>query len=324
MAGAKEQVTRLLALVPYLQAHPDGVGLESAAQRFGVTPKQLVRDLQVVWFCGLPGLGPGDLIDVDMDALGPDGDGVIRLSNADFLRRPLRLQSSEASALVLALRALREGTTAESSRDAIDRALVKLEAATSEAASAEVIDVPTPDPRTADVRRQLEQAVTSGRQVRLGYFVPSRDENTERVVDPLAVLDAEGSAYLDAWCHLAEDRRLFRLDRIDGIDVLDSAVEPHDVEPRDLSEGLFEASQDDVVATVRLARPARWVAEYYPVASTTELEDGALEVGIRAGDPRWLVRLVLRLAPYAEVVGPPDLAAAVTRQARTALGAYGD
>ena len=45
--------------------------------------------------CGLPGGYPDDLIDVDLDALeGPDGvrtDGVIRVSNADYLARPLRL-----------------------------------------------------------------------------------------------------------------------------------------------------------------------------------------------------------------------------------------
>ena len=53
------------------------------------------NDLKVLFMCGLPGGYPDDLIDVDIDALeGPDGlraDGVIRVSNADYLARPLRL-----------------------------------------------------------------------------------------------------------------------------------------------------------------------------------------------------------------------------------------
>lgn len=321
MPGAREQVTRLLALVPYLQAHPDGVDLDSAAAEFAVAPTQIVRDLKVLWFCGLPGLGPGDLIDIDMDAFEADGDGVIRLSNAEYLARPLRLQSSEASALVVALRAMREGSP-ETSREAIDRALAKLEAATSESASAEVIDVTSRDPRHAALRADLERAVEERHQVRLDYFVPSRDENTERVVDPLELLEAEGNSYLDAWCHLAEARRLFRLDRINGLTVLDQRVLTHDVAPRDLSAGLFESGAEDLLATVRLQRPARWVAEYYPVESAVELEDGGLEVQLRAGDPRWLVRLVLRLAPYASIVGPLELADQVSAQARAALAAY--
>ena len=60
----------------------------------------------MLWMCGMPGLTPGDLIDIDMDAV--DGEGVIHLSNADYLTRPLRLSADEALALVLALRTLRE------------------------------------------------------------------------------------------------------------------------------------------------------------------------------------------------------------------------
>jgi proteasome accessory factor C len=106
VTGARDQVARLLALVPYIQARRE-VSLEQAAADFGVRPAQLVKDLNVLWFCGLPGLEMGDLIEVDMDAL--QGEGVIRVSNVDYLSRPLRLDSSEAAALVVALRALREG-----------------------------------------------------------------------------------------------------------------------------------------------------------------------------------------------------------------------
>ena len=108
MSGARDQVGRLLALVPYIQSRQE-VSVEEAAAAFGVRPAQIVKDLNVLWFCGLPGLGMGDLIDVDMDAV--QGDGVIRVSNADYLSRPLRLDSSEASALIVALRALRDGST---------------------------------------------------------------------------------------------------------------------------------------------------------------------------------------------------------------------
>ena len=43
----------------------------------------------MLFLCGLPGGYPDDLIDVDLEAL--EGDGVIRVSNADYLARPLRL-----------------------------------------------------------------------------------------------------------------------------------------------------------------------------------------------------------------------------------------
>lgn len=322
MSGARDQVGRLLALVPYIQSR-DEVSVEQAATDFGVPAAQLVKDLNVLWFCGLPGLGMGDLIDVDMDAL--EGEGVIRVSNADYLSRPLRLGSNEASALIVALRTLRDGGD-ESVRPVVDRTLAKLESAAGEGASlAAQVDVHLEDSVTevAGVRARLEQALRSGRQVRLGYYVPARDESTDRTVDPLRVVTAEGHTYLEAWCHLVDDQRLFRLDRVSAARVLDTPVGDHsDVAPRDLSEGIFQPAPDALTVTVELAPEARWVAEYYPVDSVTECGEGALRVRLPVADPEWLVRLVLRLGGTVRVEDPVSLADDVRRVAAEALRNY--
>ena len=127
--GARDQVARLLKLVPYLYARGT-VHVVEAARTLGTTPRQLVKDLKVLLMCGLPGGYPDDLIDVDLDALEEGGDGVIRVSNADYLARPLRLTPTEASAVIVALRALRNSAgTRHGTREVLDRALAKLEAA---------------------------------------------------------------------------------------------------------------------------------------------------------------------------------------------------
>jgi proteasome accessory factor C len=322
MSGARDQVARLLALVPYIQARRE-VELEQAAADFGVQPAQIVKDLNVLWFCGLPGLGMGDLIDVDMDAL--EGEGVIRLSNAEYLSRPLRLDSSEASALIVALRALREGGD-DDVRPIVDRTLNKLEAAAGDgAALAAQVDIRVPEQQTElnALRDQLTRAVDEQRQVRLDYYVPARDESTERVVDPMRVVTADGNTYLQAYCHLAEDQRLFRLDRVSRADVLDSRVQEHaGLRPRDLAAGIFQPSSEDLLVTLQLSPGARWVAEYYPVEDVTETRDGGLTVRLRVGDPAWLTRLMLRLGASAQLVHPPELADRVRSVAAEALQNY--
>lgn len=322
MSGAREQVGRLLALVPWIQARRE-VSLEEAAAEFGVKPGQIVKDLKVLWFCGLPGLGMGDLIEVDMDAL--EGEGIIRVSNADYLTRPLRLDSGEASALIVALRALRE-TAGDEVRPVVDRTLAKLEAAAGDgAAAAAQVDVrlSAPDAATAALRADLALAVADRRQVRLTYYVPARDETTERVVDPLQVVAAEGHDYLDAWCHVSEGQRLFRLDRVSRAEVLDTRAQDHpDVAPRDLAEGLFQPSPDDTLATLLLEPEGRWVAEYFPVESEEEAGDGRLRVRLRVATPVWLVRLMLRLGAAGRVEGPTELADQVALAARAALANY--
>ena len=49
-----DQVARLLAAVPYLQAH-DGVKVSEVAELFSITPAQVRRDHEVANLCGLPG-----------------------------------------------------------------------------------------------------------------------------------------------------------------------------------------------------------------------------------------------------------------------------
>jgi proteasome accessory factor C len=323
-SGAKDQVARLLTLVPFLHSHGQ-VRLDEAAAALGVSPEQLLGDLKVLLMCGLPGGYPDDLIDVDLDALeGPEADGVIRVSNADYLSRPLRLSPTEATAIIVALRALRSSAR-EETREVVDRALGKLEAAAAEGSAARQIDPGEEDPDRVDQVRleaDLQDAVARQRQLRLSYFVPSRDEQSERVVDPRGVVSAHGFTYLDAWCHNAEAPRLFRLDRIREAEVLDTAVTTAPEPPRDLSEGLFKQAEDTTLVTLRVDRPARWIVEYYPVEAVRSRRGGALEVDLLVADERWLQRLLLRLAPHARVVSPTELDQAFSRRARETLSLY--
>ncbi len=321
--GAGAQVARLLALVPYLHARGE-VRVEEAAHALGVAPRQLVKDLKVLFLCGLPGGYPDDLIDVDLDALEDPDDPVIRVSNADYLARPLRLTPTEATAIIVALRALRGGAVADDTREVVDRALAKLETAAAEATPQIDPGEDAPDPEVASLADRLRRAATEGRQVRISYFVPARDEESERVVDPRGVVTHHGHAYLDAWCHSAEAPRLFRLDRIRTAEVLDSRVVTAPEPPRDLSSGLFDTSTDLTKVTLRLAPAARWVTEYYPVEAVRPLPDGAIEADLLVADERWLTRLLLRVAPHAAVVAPSEHEVTFRSRAAAALSLYRD
>jgi proteasome accessory factor C len=313
--AAKDQVGRLLRLVPYLHAR-DQVSLEEAARVIGVPPDQLDKDLRVLFLCGLPGGYPDDLIDVDLDAL--EGEGVIRVSNADYLARPLRLTPTEAGAIIVALRALRAGAGRDT-RAVVDRALAKLEQAA--AGSTPLVDPGDDDPAPLALRTQLEDALSRGRQVRLTYYVPARDEESERVVDPHAIVSHHGVSYLDAFCHSAGAPRLFRLDRVLEATVLDSEVVTEPSEPRDLSDGVF-GGEEATRVTLHLHREARWVEEYYAVEEVRPGPDGDSEVDLLVGDERWLQRLLLRLTPYAEVVAPEHFGDGSQDAIRRALALY--
>lgn len=316
MNASAEQLPRLLALVPYLLTRP-GAKVSEVAATFGVTEKQLVADLDLVYFCGLPGYYPGDLIEVDITGQH------ITVSNADTIARPLRLARDEALALIVGLRMLADLPGLADS-DAVDRALAKLETAAGDAAvasAAVVVDIEVETSVVATVR----DALANGRRVHLRYYVPGRDETTERDVDPMRIMVVDGHTYLEGWCRLVEAVRLFRLDRVAAIDVLDEPADPPaDAQPRDLDVGLFQPSSLDTLVTLELTATGRWVPEYYPCESVEELATGGLLVQLRTPDTRWVRRLVLSLGGAGHVLDPASLADEVRAETERTLAGYGD
>ena len=310
-----DRLGRLLNLVPYLLARP-GILISEAAADLDVSERQLREDLELLWVCGLPGYGPGDLIDMALD-----GDRVT-ISHDAGIDRPLRLTQDEALALVVALRMLAE-TPGTGSRDVIERALAKIENAAGDLADAPVA---VKLPANAEKLDQVRAAVEGGHALRMTYYTAARDETTERVVDPMRVLMVGGRAYLEAWCRRAEATRMFRVDRIDAFTELDEpAAPPPDASPQDVSDGVFKPTDDLPLMTLRIGRHSRWITEYYPVEEvrpSSSGSSGAWIVTMRITDLGWAQRLLMGLGPDVTVIGPPELLERIREQATAALDQY--
>ena len=65
----------------------------------------------------------------------------------------------------------------------------------------------------------IEEAVRNGRQLRILYSNAGRD--TDRLITPLYPTRHKGATYLVAHCHLRQDQRTFRLDRILGTKIVE-------------------------------------------------------------------------------------------------------
>jgi proteasome accessory factor C len=316
VSPATDRLQRLLALVPYIVSRKV-VGLADTAAAFGLTERELVDDLNMLWCVELRSPDPYCPIDLSYEG------GEIVVSEAESIDRPLRLGVDEASALLVALRMLAEVPDLED-RSALSRTIAKLEAAAGAAGAASAqVAVQVDDAGAGRVLAQVRDALDRGRRLHMSYYVPGRDEPTERDVDPMRLLVVEGRTYLEGWCLRAEAVRLFRLDRVLALTVLDApASVPAAARPRDVDQGLFRPSDDDVRVELELSVAGRWVAEYYPCEQVEELGDGRLRVGLRTPDTRWVRRLALRLGEDGRVVSPPELAAQIHEDATAALAEY--
>ena len=294
-APAQDRLGRLLAVVPWVAAH-DGPPVEEVCRRFGLTEKDLLADLELLFLCGVYPFTPDSLIEVDV------ADGRVWIRFADYFRRPLRLTAPEGLALVSAGSALL-GVPGADPQGALGRALTKLETVLGGGAD-DAIEVelgPVAPAVLATVRRGAEQH----RKVEIDYYSFGRDGHSTRVVQPWKVFNTSGQWYLSGWCERAEGERLFRVDRVSGarlaLGTFDPPVAVHPPQA-------FGARPEDPRVVLDLAPRAHWVASQYPNEGVEARPGGILRVRLPVSQPAWLERLLLRAGTDATVVeGDPAL-----------------
>lgn len=298
--AAATRLSRLLAMVPWLEQHP-GVSVTEAARHFGVSAADFERDLWLTICCGLPGHGPDQLIDIQFW----DEEESIHVLDPQTLDRPLRLSAAEAMSLLVGLRLLAQ-VPGDHDRSALASVTAKLEAGADIVHEAVVVDSATDE--TADV---IRQAIAERRILHLVYVGISRDEVTHRVVEPIELLTHGGRTYLAGWCREAGAARTFRLDRVREIEALDDTFEPRSA----------ETSISPVGESVRLrVRPAsRWLLESWDATDPGVAGDGSWDVSVVVADRDWLVRIILGQAGGVEVLAPIDLREQVRVAAVAAL-----
>ena len=294
-----KRLTRILSMLPWVIAN-QGATVDEVQARFGYSRRDLLADLDMVFVCGLPGYGPGDL----MEAYIEDDEVVVDM--ADYFSRPIRLNPQEALTLLAAGMALRSTNQAP---PALERAVDKLAAVVAPGVDdALYVDLAGVEPEVLTVFRE---GASSSTAVAMVYTSLGSGETTERLVEPWSVFSSMGNWYVSAFCRTAGAERVFRIDRVRSADPTTFPFDPPSVVPP--PEVRYTPSEDDVRAVIRLGPRARWVADYYPV---DEADDGT--VTFSASDPQVAARLLLRLGDSAELVSGDEVRACLDTQ-RTAI-----
>lgn len=296
---------RILLLLPYAIKHP-GVSIDELSERFGVTTRDLLDDLRLVYLCGLPGYGPGDLIDVTLE------EDAVYVSMADYFGSPLRLTAAEALALYSGGAAVAALPGMEKA-DALRRALAKLGRALGASGSdgdASGIEVKLAH-GPAEHMETLQRALGEGKRVSLEYFSASRGALTTRIIDPWGLVATLGRWYLIAFDHLSEDERMFRIDRIKSAALLDQPARvPDDFDPERYKAAFVEREEQARLTLEISPQASGWFRESYPALKAEELADDWTRVEMASGGESWATTLVLRLGKDVRAVRPDSVMAA--------------
>lgn len=310
--SATDRLARILAMVPWI-ASQDSPRIDDVCERFGITRKELVADLNVVFVVGLYPYTPESLIEVIFD------DEHVSIDYTNFFERPLRLSRDEALGILAAgmASAAQRGHDPEGP---LARGLAKVAA---------VLDIDLDDDlgvvvdeRTAETHQLLDRAIREHAVVHLAYFSHSRNERTERDVEPLRLFTSDGVSYLDAHCRATDEHRVFRLDRIVEATATELVFDPGRVPTRDTA---FQPTAELPRVVIEVGQEHAWLVENYPTELVEELPSGRLRVGLVVSARPWLERLLVQLGPSARVVdGPDEYADVAADAARRILERYRD
>lgn len=288
-------------MVPWVSA-AEGPSVEDVCKRFDMTEKELAKDLELLFMCGLYPFTPDTLMEADI----VDGRVWIRFSEA-FVRPPT-FNRREAVSLMAAAAAVADLPQNEDNQ-VLRSALGKLTLALG-LGDEGVVDVEL----SAAPRETLETIQNAARDhlvVDVDYYSYGRDVWTRRSIEPYRIFNQEGQWYTQGKAVEADELRTFRIDRMrdpkvtsTGFDIPSDLPEPSTYTPR----------PEDPVVVLRLSPRGRWVTEQYPTDSIDQLGDGSMQVALRISEPAWLERLLLRLGPDAIVVsGDVDTSSLVDR-----------
>jgi predicted DNA-binding transcriptional regulator YafY len=264
---ANSRLARLFDLVPFIVKH-QGIPIAELAEKFQISVEQLEKDLWLLYMCGLPGQTPLELMEFEFE------DGYVSVRNADELKAPRSLTQIELASLVIGLEIL-----ASQGISGAEQLKNKLASKLSTEISYQ--------PAKSDLYLpEIAQAIQQNKVLSIIYNGKARE------VIPFETYTEDRTSYLRAFCKSAEDRRTFKISKIESLKITDNQELAPNLVPSN------ETPKTTKIAThkeKRLVREAlgnseqidyfsvEWIiSETMALAGAVELEDPQLRAQILA------------------------------------------
>ena len=300
--NAALRAIRLLDLVPYIVAHP-GISITELAKEFSISRDEVLKDLNLLFLCGLPGYTPLELIDISFD----EESVVIR--DPQNLAAPRNLNESEALIARIALAALEESTPRTAAAYPQIIALrEKIAKAFSSSIPASAITF-TLDKERATLEA-IEGAIKQELDLEITYNNVTKDSSSRRSITPISIIAEDKRTLVSAYCHSAKALRTFNLAQISDVSTKERIART------DLER--LEDSRGSSAEVIIKSEDSSFLSEN--ASSLKELSNFRYQIDIF--QPEWIVRSVLAGADSLELAKPLELRAEIAERANRAFLAY--
>jgi proteasome accessory factor C len=298
--NAAERALRLLDLVPFILVN-QGISINQLAKEFNVSKEEIIKDLNLLFVCGLPGYTPLELIDISFE------DELVYLRDPQNLAEPRTLTISEMIVTRIALGALYELIPDREKRAEIQSLQKKLSALYESAIPENAIHVEID--KELQTQRIVENAIQAGKNLSIKYLNLTKDEISGREITPMELVSNEQGTTLNAFCHRVGAVRSFKIAQIITAEENDGGPTFLNV-PQDEEQGAqvrLKTIDSDPSLVNRLIKDAISVGDNVYV--------------IKIFQDEWLMRTVFS-QPSLEISAPVKMREFLHKEAKNALERY--
>lgn len=298
------RIDRLTAILVQLQTKRK-VTMDDLEERFELSRRSLFRDIRALLEIGVP-IG------------GDAGEGYFIAEG--YHLPPVVFNKDEAAALLLGSKFIEKQADSQVN-DHLGNALSKVKAVLRtkdrdflESLEAHIEVIPPPSTTHKNMDNQflsdIQFALSSSRTLHFGYWANSKQEFTEREVEPLSLVYYSNNWHLIAYCQLREELRDFRTDRIQKLKVTDHTYDRSRHPEHQEFLGRSMHGTDAKEAVLWFSKDvANFLGEqkYWHGFVKSEEVDGGVQMHFSTPSYQFLGRWILSYGTTVKIIAPQEL-----------------
>ncbi|WP_309120264.1 WYL domain-containing protein [Paenibacillus sp.] len=194
---------------------------------------------------------------------------------------------------------------------------------------ADIIQMGTPAYRkeSPNFLQPIIRAILERRTIDTVYHTMSRDETTERRIDPYYLVPRDQRFYLIGYCHLKQGIRTFRISRFRKVEVTEELFDKGDFSIKKHLKNTWSIEQGDKNITFKVrfsADIARYVKEeeLFVHPRMKDHKDGSMTFEVTVNNEKEFLRWILQYGPSAEILEPKSVREKMRDQLRDWLALY--
>jgi proteasome accessory factor C len=299
--NAAQRALRTMDLIPYILENP-GITTTELAEKFNTTQKQIEKDLQLIFLCGLPGYTPYELIDLTFE------DGIVSVIEPQVLNKPRKFSSSEMVVIKLGLEILRE-INADDMRKLtkIDKILNKINSGADQNSFLLADQI-----NSTLFYSQISLAISQKRILNIEYKSLAKDNLSKRKILPRRISMSNGNLYLSAYDIERQSDRVFKMELISSCDT--GEIFKENSIPSNESDQVIELWVDEKLTN--------YIERNTSIIIAQQKITGGLQVTLKVSNLEWLARSIVSFAPDIMVISPASLSEMVNQRVRDLLATY--